>query len=1707
MKTKRKLWQLTVLFMIMVFAAIHAAEVSESDILTAARKWISDNAVFKSEQPNAVPKKAVQMTNADGQLMPLWQVDLQPTGYLVMSSDDTLPPVVTFNTNGSFELPEGHPLPFMLRRQGKIFQEELSKPQTRGSELAAENQARWNALLNRTRASSSTTPSVIITNPLLSTEWHQGSPYDLLTPYDETHDERGAAGCVPLAISQILKYHEWPAVGVGEKYHQDSDAWPLGASLQAQYSFPYAWDLMADDYGWTDEETLTPYEWAVARLVMEMGVLVEADYEADGTGAGDGEIKYYLVDYLDYSEGIMYGQFDNSRWDDYTEAAVLYPRIRADMVAGRPALVGTADHEFVADGLGTVGSLDYYHFNYGWGGECNGWYLLTDGYAYNFTPSVITTATTNIIPNPVPVFRPMSVEQSSSFTLSWEFPKRLTVEAFRLTKTSGSNSTVISSSISGTDRSYNLTGQSGTATYTLEAKVDGTWRTASEGKTITVKDNPVPALSLTIDDELIVRRGDILTADISSNNSLQDLTVTSSRPDILPDEDIVITGQGTSYELRLMTSASNPMGNMVLYVSGVDTAGNMVLRTVPLRVTDIERVAQPVLNTDDVDYFLTSGVVTAICPTDGAVIRYTTNGDEPTSSSPVFPSEGVVVTENTVVMAKAFKEGMRESHVTTSKIYVLSAISDVQAIVSGTEVTLYSGGDTPWSLQTTTYNTSPSAMQSGAIGNDGVTILVARVVGSGDFSFSWKVSSENYYDWLSFCIDGERQDRISGSTSWFQKDYSIDGSGEHLLAWIYAKDYSFSDYNDCGWVDDIVWFSDQPELISITISGSTTIARASTATYACTATWSDGTTSTVTPSWSLSSTAYASVNANGVVTNNNTTTTNKSVTLNASYTFGGVTKTDEKAITLSVQTVIDYILTVVNGTGDGIYSEGASVTVTADTPMDNYVFSFWTAEGIVLDDDQLTTSSLTFTMPGNDVTMTATYASEYAYTVSDGKATITGYTGPKTVLAIPETIDGYPVVAIGDEAFRYKWQITSVTIPSGVSTIGRSAFAYCIALESIVIPSSLTSIGAFAFSSCSSLISMTIPASVTSIGNYAFDYCSSLASITVDSANTYYKSVDGVLFNKSGTMIVRYPPAKTGTEYSIPSDVTVIGNGAFCYSKLTSVSIPSGVTSIESYGFESSINLASVTIPSSVTTINIFAFYECTSLSVMEFEGNPPTFGSSSYPTPITFYVLPGRGWEDWTVPTGVTLEICSNMQTQAIELSSGWNWVSFNVLPESHKVGDVLGADGFTVNDIIQTNGGVARFTGASWMPGSFTVEYGKLYQIYVANDMIIEVSGNACESFTVPLVSGWNWIGNPTANAVAPSELLHSVGWTAGDRIQTAGGASVSYTGGKWIPASFTLESGKGYQIFTANEGTLTFPSASEDDNLYVVVDLSGGPDAESYPVRYSSIGPDLSDDTCRTTELWLRRIPAGTFIMGSPEDEVGRDSYDMKQHEVTLTQDYYIGVFECTQKQWELVMGSNQSECKGDCRPVESVSYKRLRGSGEQAGAGWPTYGHAVDSTSFMGILRAKTGLTFDLPTEAQWEYACRAGTTTALNSGKNLTSTSSDANMDEVGRYYFNQTDGKGGYTSEHTKVGSYRPNAWGLYDMHGNVWERCLDWFGGSPTSEANETDPVGPTSGLSRMFRGGGWNSYARDCSSACRSWDDPANGLYFIGFRVLCLP
>ena len=264
------------------------------------------------------------------------------------------------------------------------------------------------------------------------------------------------------------------------------------------------------------------------------------------------------------------------------------------------------------------------------------------------------------------------------------------------------------------------------------------------------------------------------------------------------------------------------------------------------------------------------------------------------------------------------------------------------------------------------------------------------------------------------------------------------------------------------------------------------------------------------------------------------------------------------------------------------------------------------------------------------------------------------------------------------------------------------------------------------------------------------------------------------------------------------------------------------------------------------------------------------------------------------------------------------------------------------------------------------------------------------------------------------------------------------------------------------------------------YLVIDLSGGTSATSYPVTTLAAPPEGGwTDEYKMTKLVLRWIESGSYKMNG--------SYD-----VTISQPFYMGVFEVTQKQYQLVTGSNPAYDKGDARPVEQVSWNTIRG--DSSTHNWPSV-TTVDANSFMGKIRTKTGLTLDLPTEAQWEYACRAGTTSDYNNGG-----STAADLALLGRYSSNKYDGRGGY-SEHTKVGSYTPNAWGLYDMHGNAKEWCLDWYG----SRSSSTDPVGPTSGSYRVLRGGSWYMRADFCTSSYRYSSYPSLTGNRYGFRLAC--
>ena len=280
------------------------------------------------------------------------------------------------------------------------------------------------------------------------------------------------------------------------------------------------------------------------------------------------------------------------------------------------------------------------------------------------------------------------------------------------------------------------------------------------------------------------------------------------------------------------------------------------------------------------------------------------------------------------------------------------------------------------------------------------------------------------------------------------------------------------------------------------------------------------------------------------------------------------------------------------------------------------------------------------------------------------------------------------------------------------------------------------------------------------------------------------------------------------------------------------------------------------------------------------------------------------------------------------------------------------------------------------------------------------------------------------------------------------------------------------------------------SSDKTAAAAADVASPPDDELRLARSLILAGNLTDRPPAGTVISLYFggsgrtgfcfIPRGTFVMGSPLTEAGRDT-DESQRSVVISHDFWLARYECTQAVWQSVMGSNPSSHKGSGYPVETVSWDDV----------------ASGSDSFLAKVNSRKALPdgwrFALPTEAQWEYACRAGTTTPFSFGSVLDG--HQANCD--GSLPYGTTE-PGVNIGRTTGVGHYPPNPWDLGDMHGNVWEWCADT---SPAGSSGSTE-VPVTTG-SAVRRGGSWRFNARLCRSASGQWVDRSVGDDTLGFRL----
>ena len=320
------------------------------------------------------------------------------------------------------------------------------------------------------------------------------------------------------------------------------------------------------------------------------------------------------------------------------------------------------------------------------------------------------------------------------------------------------------------------------------------------------------------------------------------------------------------------------------------------------------------------------------------------------------------------------------------------------------------------------------------------------------------------------------------------------------------------------------------------------------------------------------------------------------------------------------------------------------------------------------------------------------------------------------------------------------------------------------------------------------------------------------------------------------------------------------------------------------------------------------------------------------------------------------------------------------------------------------------------------------------------------------------------------------------------------------------------------------------------YMVVDISDAakPGTQRYYPVADFVPGGVTNSLYKTTTFLMRKIMAKDVIwtMGSVALETQNREANEATHQVTLTNNYYIGVYEVTQSQWwQVATNSNISAnftTEQFMRPMEKVCYNEIRlkyksnaaaSSDEIADYSWPK---TPNPSSFLGLLRSKTGVDFDLPSEAQWEFAARSGNGVGhWNDGSDILTANPDANLNLLGRYLKNPTTNSsespaasiGPSVGGTAIVGSYAPNDWGLYDMHGNVWEWCLDFYEANINAHggAVNIDPQNPANNLSgassvnRVIRGGSWKWAVGHCRPARRRVITPTNRDFDLGFRVLC--
>lgn len=1095
---------------------------------------------------------------------------------------------------------------------------------------------------------------------------------------------------------------------------------------------------------------------------------------------------------------------------------------------------------------------------------------------------------------------------------------------------------------------------------------------------------------------------------------------------------------------------------------------------------------------------------TTVCVNDKIALGFVVTYADGTSDAVVPESVNVVSGDASIADENMLAIGLQTGSVSLSATYTLSgitvsankvivvrgAISFEEALGSnGLEVSNVSA--TPWVVDTEVSHDGQFACVSE--GTDTAGDLKFSVAGAGIFSCWMKSTAQDSAAAVGqVLVDGAIAATLYGNTDWTNLIKRIETFGSHEII---VRRLSDSGDSTTLWVDEVMWNPIAPELSSLSIAGPSYLVDGRTASLTCSATYTDGNVKTVIPAWSIvSGTTYATINSAGVLSAKKV----GNAVVSATYTDAGVTKT----ATLSVTIIKGLSFVEITGP-TSVYAGDSAVYSCLTTYTDGSVEA--------VNADWMLTSGSGCAMLNSAGSLTALDA--------DGTATIKA----------SFTYEGETKMATRSVVIARQISVPSEVTGGSVGSVPVSwvnqypAFRTLYGSDLVAAMSMLTGKkdgSGKQLNVWHDYVAGTDPTDVNDLFQTIIEFEAGLPKVgwrpnLNEKGETRTYKVYG-RHSLSNEVVWEYP-ANSAEHQFFKVDVSMPGTGdggsdaPGVIEAWQFAAIPTAVSGLVYDGTTKQGVLPGTGYTLSGESATGAGNYTAVATLASGFKWESGSQANQQIPWSI---VKADNAWVSEPSMSATTFLTCS-----AVTVTDGVSKFGTVTRNYSDSAIQSLAAGSYT---LVSTVSGTANYTGLTHSI-LFTVTapvieiavpiaetdlvYTGNMQMGVAEGTGYTVIGNSAinagqYTATVTLKDGYAWEGGDVEVKEIPWQIakaenrwnvvpnLEKSSYGSGEypmlREGTAalGGVSVNYkaneiaslTPGKYVYKAEVLGTGN----FEGLKYEIPFEIVEAiNDPLYYVIDLSnGGYNVDSHDVFYMVETPKNGwADEFKRTKLVLRRIAPGSFAMG-------------EVRQVTLTRPYYIGIFEMTQMQYKLAGGWDAGNTES-MRPIVKKSWDAVKTQQEYA--------------SVLLKLSKRTGLSFDLPTEAQWEYACRAGTTTKYYNGGDTYD-----DLKKLGRCLLNKNDGKGAESgvvnSATTTVGLYEPNAWGLYDMYGNVSEWCLDYYEFSSRWTTAVKDPIGPQSddGYGHVIRGGDCTSVY--CSSSYREYGygKENNADAYIGFRVV---